>query len=67
MQLQKLGQHFVPKQDRKSVSVDLSTDNRLKFASDDTGQVGVWGFWAEVRQRKGFSPGGLKQGYFSLL
>jgi len=44
LQLQKVGQHFVPMQDRKSVSVDLGTDSRVRSASDDTGQVGVWGF-----------------------
>lgn len=49
VQLQKVGQHFVPMQDRKSVSIDLGTDKRFKSVSDDTGQVGVWGFWGEVR------------------
>lgn len=44
-----MGQHFVPMQDRKSISVDLGTDNRLKSASDDIGQVGVWVFWGEVQ------------------
>lgn len=46
------------------VSADLGTDNRFELALDDTGQVGVWGFWGEVRQKKGFSPGALKGGIF---